>query len=69
MTNASYCFAVSNMKCEGCVESVTSVLEELGGVEDINVSLDEHKATLTSALPAEDIAKAISNAGFPATLT
>jgi len=35
-------------------------------VEDINVSLEEHQATVSSSKTAEEIAKVITDAGFPA---
>lgn len=61
-------FSVENMKCGGCVTAIETALNNLDGVEDINVSLEEHQATVSSSRTAEEIAKVITDAGFPATL-
>ncbi|OOF39543.1 hypothetical protein BKK47_06180 [Rodentibacter mrazii] len=60
---------VTGMHCVGCVKSVTRVLEELEGVEQVNVSLegyadiqfDENKVSV------EQLIEAIEEAGFDAT--
>ncbi|OOF41599.1 hypothetical protein BKK51_05000 [Rodentibacter trehalosifermentans] len=60
---------VTGMHCGGCVKSVTRVLEELEGVEQVNVVLegyadiqfDENKITIAQLIDA------IEDAGFDAT--
>jgi len=59
-------FDVSNMKCGGCVSSVTEALAVLDNTEIVEVSLDDNQATVMSSLPAEKIAEAITASGFPA---
>ena len=59
-------FNVSNMKCGGCVSVVTTALNELGDTEVIEVNLEEHQAVVSSSKPAQEIAGAITAAGFPA---
>lgn len=65
---AKLTFVIEKMKCAGCVAAIETALNALDGVEDINVSLEEHQATLSSSKPADGIAKTITDAGFPATL-
>jgi len=59
-------FNVNNMKCAGCENAVTGALQKLDGTEIVEVSLEQHRAVVISSLAAEDIAAAISQAGFPA---
>jgi len=66
MSNAME-FSVSNMKCGGCVSAIEDALKAVSGVESVVVSLDEHSGKVTGSLNADDIAKIITDAGFPAT--
>lgn len=61
-------FLVENMKCGGCVTAIETALNTLDGVYDINVSLENKQAIVTSTKSAEEIAKTITDAGFPASL-
>ena len=61
-------FSVENMKCGGCVTAIETALNTLDGVYDINVSLENKQATVTSTKSEEEIAKTITEAGFPASL-
>lgn len=65
---AKMVFSIENMKCAGCVAAIETVLSACDGVEDISVSLEEHQATVSSSKSAKDIAKVITDAGFPAKL-
>ena len=57
---------ITGMTCNGCVKSVTRVLEELDGVENVQVSLsgstnvvfDESKVSIAQLI------EAIEDAGF-----
>ncbi len=59
---------ITGMTCNGCVKSVTRVLEELDGVENVQVSLsgstnvvfDESKVSIAQLI------EAIEDAGFEA---
>lgn len=58
---------VQGMKCGGCVGSVTSVLRELPGVAEVDVSLEEGQARVVfdgSAVDLDAIRAAIADAGF-----
>ena len=39
---------IDGMMCEHCVRHVTQALQSVEGVTDINVSLEENKATVTA---------------------
>ncbi|OOF63276.1 heavy-metal-associated domain-containing protein [Rodentibacter sp. Ppn85] len=60
---------VTGMHCGGCIKSVTSVLKELDGVEQVDVALegyadiqfDESKVSVTRLI------EVIEEAGFDAT--
>ena len=61
-------FSIKNMKCAGCVAAIETALNTLGEIDDITVSLGEHQATVSSSKSADEIAKTITDAGFPASL-
>ncbi len=67
MINTALTFSIKGMKCGGCVSAVETALNELGNVDDITVSLEQHQASVSSSRPADEIAQAITAAGFPAT--
>jgi copper chaperone len=58
---------VEGMDCQGCVKSVTRMLSGLPGVEKVDVSLEEGKATV-SYDPAKsglaDFKRAVERAGY-----
>ena len=58
---------VIGMTCQGCVKSVTRVLQSVPGVGDVAVSLEKGEARLdydpAKSGPAE-LRKAVENAGF-----
>ena len=60
---------VEGMTCEGCVKSVTRTLAGLPGVEKVDVSLADSRATVTydpaKAGPA-DFKRAVEGAGYEA---
>jgi copper chaperone CopZ len=58
---------VSGMTCQGCVRSVTRVLQALPGVEAVQVSLDKGEAELRydpTRAGAPEFRKAVEDAGF-----
>lgn len=60
-------FRVEGLHCDGCVKSVTRMLTGLPGVEKVEVSLQEAKASVDfdaskSGLP--EMKKAVERAGF-----
>jgi copper chaperone len=60
---------VEGMDCEGCVKSVTRMLAGVPGVEKVNVSLAEGKASVTYDPAKSGVAqfkKAVERAGYKA---
>jgi copper chaperone CopZ len=60
---------VEGMTCQGCVSSVTRTLSGVPGVQKVEVSLADSRATVTydpaKAGPAE-LRRAVENAGYEA---
>ena len=58
---------VKGMSCGGCVKSVTGVLQKIPGVNSVDVSLEQNRATISydpnQATPAQ-FRQAIEGAGF-----
>ncbi len=55
------------MSCQGCVKNVTSVLQALPGVSEVNVSLEEAKAEIAydpQLVRPTQFKAAIEGAGF-----
>ena len=59
---------ISGMKCGGCVASVEKALQAEAGIESVAVSLDDACAVITGTADAANLAKAVTDAGFPAEL-
>lgn len=59
-------YTVTGMSCQHCVASVTEELTELPGVTGVDVELATGAVTVTSEheLSREDVAKAITEAGY-----
>ena len=57
---------VAGMTCAHCVASVTEELEELEGVERVDVELESGQVTVASSAPLdrEAVAAAVSEAGY-----
>lgn len=60
---------ISGMTCDGCVKSVTRVLERVDGVEGVAVSLEEETASVNVGEGVEvgALVDAVERAGFEAT--
>jgi len=59
-------YTVTGMTCGHCVASVTEEVQELPGVEDVQVVLETGAVTVTSAEPLDDAAvrAAVEEAGY-----
>jgi Cu+-exporting ATPase len=57
---------ISGMKCGGCVASVEQALQAQAGVESVEISLENASAVITGQVDAGVLARAVSDAGFPA---
>lgn len=71
MANQTRIIKIDGMTCGGCVASVHTATADIDGLEDISIELADNQATVTfddSKTSAEDIAAAIDDAGFDATV-
>ncbi len=55
---------VDGMTCKHCVATVTDVLSEVDGVEEVNVSLEGMSAEVKGNVSKEDLIKALSETPF-----
>ena len=64
-------FAVEEMTCDGCVNSVTTAIKSVPGVQSVEVSLEAKKATVVadrSQVSPQAIEDAVRKAGYKADL-
>lgn len=67
MTTQTLTLHINGMTCGGCVKSVTNALNQVAGVEQATVSLEQKNAVITfddSQTTANDLKNAIEDAGF-----
>jgi copper chaperone len=59
-------YTVTGMTCGHCVASVTEEIQEIDGVESVDVSLETGAVTVTSADPLDDerVRSAVEEAGY-----
>lgn len=59
-------YTVSGMTCGHCVSSVTEEVQEISGVENVDVVLETGAVTITSAEPIDEAAvrAAVEEAGY-----
>ena len=59
-------YTVSGMTCGHCVASVTEEVQEISGVEDVQVVLESGTLTVTSTQPLDDatVRSAVEEAGY-----
>ena len=59
-------YTVSGMHCGHCVASVSEEVQEIAGVEDVDVVLETGALTVTSVQPIDDAAikAAVEEAGY-----
>ena len=55
---------VKGMTCQGCVNSVTRIVKRADPAAEVSVDLATGRVDATSTLPAAELAKAITAAGF-----
>ncbi|RUM30874.1 MAG: copper-binding protein [Aquifex sp.] len=57
---------IQGMTCQHCVNTVKKALSEVEGVSEVEVSLEEGKATvkLEKEVPFETLKKAVENWGY-----
>lgn len=59
-------YTVTGMTCGHCVASVTEEVQEIPGVEDVDVVLESGSLTITSSEPVDEAAvrTAVEDAGY-----
>ena len=59
-------YTVTGMTCGHCVTSVTEEVQEISGVEKLDIVLETGSLTITSAEPPDDAAvkTAVEDAGY-----
>lgn len=62
-------FAVPDISCDGCATAIRTALRRLCKVYDIAVDVPYKIVTVSHDGPADVIATALGQAGFPATVT
>ena len=57
---------IKGMSCQHCVMSVTKALNQLNGVQNVQVNLEKGEVQFenTKAVATDQIVKAITNAGY-----
>ena len=60
-------FNVTGMTCDHCVRSVTNAIQEVDGVSDVQVSLDEKLARVTGeTIDVNKVIEAVKEEGYEA---
>jgi copper chaperone CopZ len=57
---------VTGMTCPHCVKSVTQALQEVDGVDKVEVSLEQADALVTGSANVEQLIAAVKQAGYEA---
>lgn len=57
---------IEGMSCNNCVRHVTEALKNVQGVEKVEVSLQEGRATVTGTAPLEKLIEAVQEEGYTA---
>ena len=61
-------FNVEKMMCGGCEANVKKVLAEVSSVDSVNVDLEAKTVSVEGDIDSAEIAKVITDAGYPATV-
>ena len=67
MTTQTITLNIQGMTCSGCVKSVTNALNQVAGVQSVDVSLDHNNATINfddGQVQQSTLKEAIEDAGF-----
>ena len=61
--------SIEGMMCQNCVKHVTKALENIPGASNVNVSLEDKKATVTvpDSVTDDDLKAAVVDAGYEVT--
>ena len=60
---------IEGMMCQNCVKHVTRALEGIPGASDVNISLEDKKATVNvpDSVTDDDLKAAVTDAGYEVT--
>ncbi|MES2635306.1 MAG: heavy-metal-associated domain-containing protein [Pseudomonadota bacterium] len=58
-------FLLPDMTCGHCVKAVTQACQEVDPAAKVNVDLATKKVTVDSSAGSEQVAKALTEAGYP----
>ncbi|HEX5987439.1 MAG TPA: heavy-metal-associated domain-containing protein [Nocardioides sp.] len=66
MSDHTFTGTVTGMTCGHCVASVTEEVQEIDGVQDVEVVLETGALTVTSAQPLDEatVREAVEEAGY-----
>lgn len=59
---------IKNMKCDGCVTTVTETIRELTNATSIEVNLDNGTAEVDQVSDPDAVTTALTDKGFPASI-
>jgi copper chaperone len=57
---------IEGMSCNNCVRHVSEALQKVGGVEKVEVSLQEGRARVIGTVPVEKLIEAVQEEGYTA---
>ena len=60
-------FNVEKMMCGGCEANVKKALANVASIDSVEVDLEAKTVTVEGDIDATEVAKVISDAGYPAT--
>ena len=69
MNQTSVELNINGMKCGGCVNSVKNAIKSVAGVEQVEVSLDNHNAIIKGSAAVDELITAVKAAGYEASQT
>ena len=59
-------FIVSNMKCQGCVDTATKAVKTVHGIESVTVDLEAGSASVIGDIDPQAVCQVLTEAGYPA---
>jgi len=66
MSQQTLRLSISGMSCAGCVAGVENALNSVHGVQSAAVNFAEHTASVSGKVSADDLVKAVKDAGYDA---
>ncbi len=66
MTQTTH-YAVTGMKCAGCIKAATLALEKLPGYEGVDFDLSTGSMVLRGDIDPDTVSRTLTDSGYPAT--